>query len=191
MRTYNIIFAGVGGQGVITVSQLLARAALSSGLDVRMYGNYGMSQRGGSVSAHLRLGKKVINARIERGEAHLLVGLELLETVRQSPLLASGARLIAHNAIIMPTGKMLKGIDKKLTTFLGEGFPGSLVIDAAAAAGTAGLKGMNAVLLGAASKAPGFPVKAAAIEKCIREDFGERAGPVLEAFKRGLALKGK
>jgi len=191
MKTYNIIFAGVGGQGVITAAQLLARAALSAGLDIRLYGNYGMAQRGGSVSAHLRLAQKVLNARIEKGQAHLLIGLELLETVRQSPLLAKGARVLTHDAVINPAGKMLKGIDAKLKAHLEEFFPGASVFNAVKLAGNAGGRGINAVLLGAASATDGFPVKPVNIETCIREDFGDKAGPVLEAFARGRGLKGK
>jgi indolepyruvate ferredoxin oxidoreductase beta subunit len=55
---YNIIFAGVGGQGVISAAGILARSAVASGLEARMYGNYGMAQRGGMVSAHLRIGER-------------------------------------------------------------------------------------------------------------------------------------
>jgi indolepyruvate ferredoxin oxidoreductase beta subunit len=188
MKTYNLVFAGVGGQGVITAAGLLARAALLAGLDVRMYGSYGMAQRGGSVSAHLRLGTKVLNARIEPGQADILVGLELMETVRLSPLLRKGAAVFSHDAVIQPAGKMLRGIDLKLKDFLGANFPGNMIFDAASAAGPAGIRGINAVLLGAASGASGFPVGEKHIEACIREDFGDKAGPVIAAFTRGREL---
>lgn len=184
MTTYNIIFAGVGGQGVITVSGLLARAAVASGLDVRMYGSYGMAQRGGSVSAHLRVGEKVLNARIEKGEADMLVGMELLEAVRCAPLLSRRGRLVTSRALIPPAGKVIRDKGAKHIEFL-QGIEGAVILDAEKLAGPAGLWGIGAVLLGAASAIEGFPVRASAIEDCIRIDFEKGAEPVLAAFRRG------
>jgi len=181
---YNLLFAGVGGQGVITGSSLLARAAIASGLDVRMYGSYGMSQRGGSVSAQLRIGDHVLNARIEKGEVHLLIGLELIETVRWVPFISGGGTVIAHNELIPPVGKVIKDEGARLREFL-TSVPNAVLLDAERLSGPAGSRGMNAVMLGAASSVGGFPVNAAAIESCIREDFGSKAEPRLAAFRKG------
>lgn len=182
--TYNLIFAGVGGQGVISGSSLLARAAIASGLDVRMYGSYGMAQRGGSVSAQLRIGDNVLNARIEKGEVHLLIGLELIEAVRWVPSMAGGGSVIAHDELIPPVGKVIKDGGARLREFLGS-FPNAVILDAERLAGPAGSRGTNAVMLGAASSVGGFPVNAAAIESCIREDLGSKAEPFLAAFRKG------
>ena len=184
MSVYNLVIAGVGGQGVITASALLARAAIASGLDVRMYGSYGMSQRGGSVSAQLRIGERVLNARIERGEAALVLALDLVEAVRWAPHLAPGGRLVTSGSLVPPAGKLVRDGGAKHVDFL-KGIPGATVLDAARLAGEAGARGENAVLLGAASALGGFPVAAAAIEGCLAEEFGSRAGPVLAAFRRG------
>ena len=184
MTTYNIVIAGVGGQGVITASNLMARAAINSGLDARMYGSYGMSQRGGSVSAQVRIGARVLNARIEKGEADLVVSLDLIEAVRWAPFLAEGGRLITSGALVPPAGKVIRDGSAKHLEFL-KGFFGAVVLDAERLSGGAGSRGVNAVLLGAASTVKGFPVKAAAIEDCIRAEFGSGSGPVLAAFLKG------
>ena len=184
MSVYNLVIAGVGGQGVITASALLARAAIASGLDVRMYGSYGMSQRGGSVSAQLRIGERVLNARIEKGEAALVLALDLVEAVRWAPHLAPGGRLVCSGALVPPAGKVIRDGGTKYIEFLC-GIPGAAVLDAGKLSGEAGSRGENAVLLGAASAVPGFPVRPEAIGQALRDEFGSRSAPVLAAFRRG------
>jgi len=184
MTAYGVVFAGVGGQGVITASNLLARAAIASGLDVRMYGSYGMSQRGGSVSAQLRIGERVLNARIEKGGADLVLSLDIIEAVRWAPFLCATGRLITSGALVPPTGKVLRDGGARHLELLRE-IPGATVLDAGKLAGKAGSRGENAVLLGAASSVVGFPVGAGALEEVLRAEFGARSGPVLEAFRRG------
>jgi len=188
MTVYNLVFAGVGGQGVITASNLLARAAISSGLDVRMYGSYGMSQRGGSVSAQLRFGDRVLNAHIEKGGADLVLSLDLIEAVRWAPFLGGNGRLITSGALVPPTGKVLRDGGARHLEFL-RGIPGATVLDAGKLAGKAGSRGVSAVLLGAASSVKGFPFSAGAIEEVLRCEFGAGSGPVLEAFRRGAEAR--
>jgi indolepyruvate ferredoxin oxidoreductase beta subunit len=189
LTAYNLVIAGVGGQGVITASALLARSAIASGLDVRMYGSYGMSQRGGSVSAQLRIGERVLNARIEKGGAALVLALDLVEAVRWAPHLASGGRLVASGSLVPPAGKVVRDGGARHIDFL-RGVPGAVVLDAGRLSGEAGQRGENAVLLGAASAVPGFPLGPDAIEQALRDEFGARSAPVLAAFRRGAeALK--
>ena len=75
METVNVVFAGIGGQGVILASDLLTAAAFRSGYDVKKSELHGMSQRGGSVSSDVRFGKKVWSPMIPEGEADYLVSL--------------------------------------------------------------------------------------------------------------------
>ncbi len=75
MDTVNVVFAGIGGQGVILASDLLTAAAFRSGYDVKKSELHGMSQRGGSVSSDVRFGKKVWSPMIPEGEADFLVSL--------------------------------------------------------------------------------------------------------------------
>jgi indolepyruvate ferredoxin oxidoreductase beta subunit len=81
-KTYNIILAGYGGQGVLTMVEILAQAALATGLDVKQAELHGLAQRGGSTECHIRIGEKVLSPLITRAEADLIIGLELLETFR-------------------------------------------------------------------------------------------------------------
>jgi indolepyruvate ferredoxin oxidoreductase beta subunit len=78
----NILVVGIGGQGVMTAAEMLARTALSQGYDVKKTEVAGMAQRGGVVSSHVRFGPKVYSPQIDPGEADLLIGFEVAESLR-------------------------------------------------------------------------------------------------------------
>jgi len=80
MSTVNIAIAGVGGQGVLTLAELLAKAALNEGLNVRVGEIHGMAQRGGHVVCTVRIGENAKGPIIDAGAADLLVGFEPVET---------------------------------------------------------------------------------------------------------------
>jgi indolepyruvate ferredoxin oxidoreductase beta subunit len=82
VKVYNILIAGVGGQGVLLTSKIIAEAALIQGLDVKQSEVHGMAQRGGSVLSQVRFGDKVFSPIVAEGEADLLIGFEPLETAR-------------------------------------------------------------------------------------------------------------
>ncbi len=82
MNVFNILISGVGGQGVLLTSKIIAEAALLSGLDVKQSEVHGMAQRGGSVLSQVRFGDQVFSPIIAEGEADLLIGFEPLETAR-------------------------------------------------------------------------------------------------------------
>jgi indolepyruvate ferredoxin oxidoreductase beta subunit len=79
---FNILISGVGGQGVLLTSKVIAEAALLAGLDVKQSEVHGMAQRGGSVLSQVRFGDKVFSPIVSEGEADLLIGFEPLETAR-------------------------------------------------------------------------------------------------------------
>lgn len=81
-QEFNIIITGVGGQGIITLLQVLAEAALLQGFEVRTSELHGLSQREGSVSTHLRFGKKIFSPLIIKGKADLILALETTEALR-------------------------------------------------------------------------------------------------------------
>ena len=81
-KNFNIIIAGVGGQGLITLVKIITESALIDGYDVKSSELHGLSQRGGSVLAHIRFGKKVYSPMVEQGKANLIMSLELLEGLR-------------------------------------------------------------------------------------------------------------
>jgi len=82
MKDFNLVIAGVGGQGILTLANIIAEAALMEGLDVKTSELHGLSQRGGPIPCHVRFGKKIYSSVIMQGEANLVVGLEPLEALR-------------------------------------------------------------------------------------------------------------
>jgi len=82
---FNMVIVGTGGQGQITLLQIVAQAALEEGYDFKTSELHGLSQRGGSVEVHLRFGKKINSPLILPGRADLILGLEMQETLRAIP----------------------------------------------------------------------------------------------------------
>lgn len=83
-KTFNIILTGVGGQGIITLLQVLDEAALVEGYKVKSSELHGLSQRGGSVEAHVRFGSEIFSPMVSVGQADLILALESLEALRES-----------------------------------------------------------------------------------------------------------
>ena len=99
MIVTNVVLAGLGGQGVIKASDILADAALRAGLDVKKSELHGMSQRGGSVTSDVRFGERVLSPMVPRGEADYLVVLADSEVEVTRPLLRPGGVLLAPDLI--------------------------------------------------------------------------------------------
>jgi len=96
-KTTNVVFAGLGGQGVVSASDILAEAVFQAGFDVKKSELHGMSQRGGSVSSDVRFGDQVFSPMIPDGEADFLVVLESNQLeVHQSRLKPEGCLVLSH-----------------------------------------------------------------------------------------------
>ena len=95
--TYYILIAGVGGQGNILASRIVATAAIIEGLHVRIGETYGASQRGGSVVSHVKIGRSVYSPLVPRGYADIVIGLEPLETLRVVLQYANRETLVISN----------------------------------------------------------------------------------------------
>jgi indolepyruvate ferredoxin oxidoreductase, beta subunit len=95
----NVVLAGLGGQGVIKASDILADAALRAGLDVKKSEIHGMSQRGGSVTSDVRFGSRVLSPMVPAGEADFLVVLAPSEVEVARPLLRPGGVILAPDLI--------------------------------------------------------------------------------------------
>ena len=98
----NILFTGVGGQGILLASELTAYAQLAAGFDVKKSEVHGMAQRGGSVEAHLRYGEKVYSPLIEPGKADIQVAFEELEAARYLPYLHKDSAVVVNTQRILP-----------------------------------------------------------------------------------------
>lgn len=107
----NILFCGVGGQGILLASEITAFALLESGYDAKKSEVHGMAQRGGSVVAHLRFGDKVYSPLIDPGQADYSVAFETMEAVRYLPFLNKNSKVVVNTHHIAPpavaTGKMV------------------------------------------------------------------------------------
>jgi indolepyruvate ferredoxin oxidoreductase beta subunit len=95
----NVVIAGLGGQGVLKASDILAEAAFSSGLDVKKSELHGMSQRGGSVTSDVRFGNRVLSPMVPDGEADVLLVLEETQVEITRGLLRSAGVLIGPDAV--------------------------------------------------------------------------------------------
>lgn len=100
--TKNILLVGVGGQGTILASKLLTNGLMAAGYDVKMSEIHGMSQRGGSVSTHVRFGEKVASPVIEIGGADLLVAFEKMEALRWFNYLKPGGMVVVNDYELPP-----------------------------------------------------------------------------------------
>ncbi|HEX74314.1 MAG TPA: indolepyruvate oxidoreductase subunit beta [Dehalococcoidia bacterium] len=102
MRKFDLLITGVGGQGIILASDIIAEAALAAGYDVKKTDTLGMAQRGGSVVSHVRIGPRVWSPLIKEGEVDILVALEKLEAARWGHYLRYGAIAIVNNHTLPP-----------------------------------------------------------------------------------------
>jgi len=150
-ETINVIMVGVGGQGIILASEVLAEVAMNAGYDVRKSDVHGMAQRGGSVSSHVRFGGDVKSPLIERGYADYMLAFEKVEGLRACDMLKDNATIIMNDVEIVPTtvsiglGEYPADVTDRIAAL---GFRLKLV-DAFKLAGRAGtFKAANVVLLG-------------------------------------------
>ena len=101
-KTVNIMLAGVGGQGVLLASEVISKAALKEGFDVKKSEVHGMAQRGGSVVSNVRFGEKVYSPLIAEGEADILLAFEKLEALRWINYLKEDGMIITNTQRIDP-----------------------------------------------------------------------------------------
>lgn len=108
MKTTNILISGVGGQGLVVATQILAEVAFLEGYDIKTSDVIGLSQRGGMVWGSVRFGKKVYSALIPDGECDLLVAMEALEGLRWAKMLKKGAKVILSVDITYPNRVLIE-----------------------------------------------------------------------------------
>lgn len=100
-KNFNIIIKGVGGQGIVTLVAIIDQAAFLDGYDIKSSELHGLSQREGSVEAHVKFGKKVYSPLVYKGQADLIIGQELLEGLRSVALAGSQTKFLI-NAFFSP-----------------------------------------------------------------------------------------
>ena len=97
---FNIVIVGTGGQGLITLLQIIAQAAFFAGFDVKTSELHGLSQRGGSVEVHVRFGKKVFSPLVAQGEADLVIALETQEALRAAYFAGKNTTFLINEHVI-------------------------------------------------------------------------------------------
>lgn len=196
MKTYSIYIAGVGGQGVVKTSLVIGVACVKKGVNIVMSEIHGMSQRGGSVPAEIKIGD-ALNPVIERGGADLLISFEPAEALRAIEKCSSSTIAVVNiNPIIPFTVSLgisnyldkgvyieeLKAKVKKIVAF-----------DAETIAKESGnLLALNMAMLGASAAVPGFPIEKEFLIEAMKENLPEKALDAnIKAFNTGYSLTEK
>lgn len=104
---YDIYLVGVGGQGLLTIADIITRAAAQNGISANYYPTKGMAQRGGFVKAQVRLGRETVGPQIPENGADLAISMELSEAFKAVRYLKSGGEFLLLNHVWQPTGVML------------------------------------------------------------------------------------
>ncbi|MCB1781223.1 MAG: indolepyruvate oxidoreductase subunit beta [Candidatus Competibacteraceae bacterium] len=168
----NILVVGIGGQGVMTAAEMLARTALNQGYDVKKTEVAGMAQRGGVVSSHVRFGPKIYSPQIDPGEADLLIGFEAAEGLRWLPYLRPSGVAMVNTLRLTPPIVSAGLYDYPADPIASLASAGIEVhtFDAGAIADELGnSKLVNTIMLGAISDYLPFPSKV--LKACIVEGF--------------------
>lgn len=185
--TGNILFSGVGGQGILLASEITVYSLLLAGYDAKKSEVHGMAQRGGSVTAQLRYGKKVYSPLIEPGGADIQMAFEMMEAVRYLPYLHKGSKVIVNTQKILPPSVATGQAEypEKVLDHLTERDIVVVPVDAFDLAREVGeVKTANVVMVGALSTF--LPIDAGVYEEVIRARVPERFRDVnLSAFAAG------
>jgi indolepyruvate ferredoxin oxidoreductase beta subunit len=182
----DIVLAGVGGQGVLSIATVIGYAAVESGLYLKQAEVHGMSQRGGAVLSHLRISdKEIFSELVPEGGAHLILSAEPMESLRYLPYLSSDGWIVTNS---VPYVNISNYPD--MDTVLAEirKHPRNLIFDAEAMAKEVGNpRGVNMVIAGAASVFIDVPFEK--MEAGIRMIFGRKGEDIinknLEALNAG------
>jgi len=191
VKEFNILITGVGGQGVILMSELLGKAAVADNLRVRGSEILGMAVRGGSVTSAIRIGDEVYGPLIPTGKCNALVGMEPSEVLRNISYLSRSSLVIINTAVTVPftvsVGESkypsLEEILEKLNKASGR----IIQLNAAQLAQEAGsLLTTNTVMLGALFGTEQLPIKIATIKGAIQARFPAKVAPInIKAFDLG------
>lgn len=177
----NIVLCGIGGQGTVLASKLLAAAGMKKGFNVQSAETIGMAQRGGSVFSHLRMGaadEDIPSPMISLGTADILIGFEPGETVRLLPYLKPDGQVITASRAVMPvtaalTGGNYDGAD--MVRYLEENVKNLSIVDTEAALrALQNPKVTNVLLLGYAAESGALGLTAEDLKEALKERLPEK-----------------
>lgn len=188
-KVHSILFAGVGGQGILRASDIMCEVMMEAGFDVKKSEVHGMAQRGGCVNSDVRYGEKVYSPLAAAGSGEILVSFEKMESLRYLKFLNKDASIILNTEEIYPPsvnmGEALYPND--IIGFLKIHYPRVIAFNAAELAQKAGnIKAANVVLLGAVSNL--MKVDKSIWESVIKRSFPQKLVKLnLDAFQMGIA----
>jgi indolepyruvate ferredoxin oxidoreductase beta subunit len=191
VKEFNILITGVGGQGVILMSELLGQAAVADNLRVRGSEILGMAVRGGSVTSAIRLGEEVYGPLIPAGKCNALVGMEPSEALRNITYLSKSSLVIINTAVTVPftvsVGESKYPSLDQILEKLNKASDRITQLNASQLAQEAGnLLTTNIVMLGALFGTGQLPMKIATIKETIEARFPAKVAPVnIKAFDLG------
>ncbi len=188
----NIILAGVGGQGILSIAAVIDLAAIRSGYTIKQAEVHGMSQRGGAVQSHLRISDGTIHSDlIPQGDAHLVLAVEPMEALRYLPWLSP-------DGMIVTSVDPFKNIpdypeEERIVAAIRDAGAHLLVEASSLAAETGSPRTANMIMLGAASPWTGLGQEQ--LEDGIRELFGRKGEAIVDmnirAFRKGRSIPEK
>ena len=173
----DVVFTGVGGQGVVVLSDIYCEAVMLDGFDVAKAEIHGMAQRGGSIVAYARIGDTVDSPLIETGKADAIVGFEILETARALPMLKKNGTVIVNTKYIPPNSTVVGAKPQKPQDLIALLKSKARVyeVDGAGIAEKLGnMLVVNTILLGALSALPEIPVKCESFQQAIAGRIKEK-----------------
>jgi indolepyruvate ferredoxin oxidoreductase beta subunit len=177
-NTINLVISGVGGQGVLTLAEILAKSALADSHNVRVGEIHGMAQRGGHVVCTVRIGKDARGPIVDSGFAHLLVGFEPLETLREVHIVHKDGYILMSSHVQYPVavsmGKAEYPEHDVILRYLKKFTDNILELDAMELSKQAGSpRSLNMVMLGAIIATGITPIRTDAALEVIRNTFRE------------------
>ncbi len=180
----DIILAGVGGQGILSIAAVIGMAAIDSGLQLKQAEVHGMSQRGGDVHSNLRISdKEIYSDLIPFGNADLIISVEPMESLRYLPWLSKQGWLITNNVphVNIPNYPPLEDIFREI-----QAVKYHVMMDADKMAKDLGSpRSANMVILGAAS--PWLEIEYTALENAISRIFGSKGPEIVSQNHSALA----
>ncbi|MEM1536819.1 MAG: indolepyruvate ferredoxin oxidoreductase subunit beta [Candidatus Bathyarchaeia archaeon] len=174
MKAFNMVLAGVGGQGILLAAEILGTAAIKERLDVRVSEVHGMAQRGGAVVSMVRIGENVLSPLVLDGNADVILGFEPMETLRNAKYASEKTLIIMGDERISPPALTLRGesyprideILEKLKRFS----KNVIMVEALRLAKEAGSSLVqNVVLLGALIATGKTPIKKESLVEALKE----------------------
>ncbi len=192
-NTVNVAIAGVGGQGVLTLAEILAKAALAANYNVRVGEIHGMAQRGGHVVCTVRIGDDARGPIVDPGSAHLLVGFEPIETLREIHIVAADGCVLMSSHVQYPVavsmGKAEYPPHEEITKSMEKFTSCILEIDAMELARQAGsAMALNMVMLGGILGTGVIPIDKATVVEVVRSAFPKKYESTnIKAFELGMS----